>query len=171
MAQTWFRRSVSERARVPEAVEKLFNTSARYRSGQARRPPAARAPPAAARGSEVEDVAAVSWGGGERGVRAARTVYTHVYLLGGRAPQGTVNAWKPCRFELTVILRKYYAPRPFRLLPRAPVLRHCNSFVTNFTAVRYRALCCKGASAALRLNKCRCDVGRDETAVTASASD
>ncbi|GBP79485.1 hypothetical protein EVAR_59159_1 [Eumeta japonica] len=35
-----------------------------------------------------------------------------------------------------------FAPRPFLLLCRVPILRHCDAFVTNFTAVEFRALFC-----------------------------
>ncbi|GBP43516.1 hypothetical protein EVAR_30473_1 [Eumeta japonica] len=31
-------------------------------------------------------------------------------------------------------MRRFDAPRPFHLLPRVPILRHCNAFMTNFTA-------------------------------------
>ncbi|GBP39432.1 hypothetical protein EVAR_95884_1 [Eumeta japonica] len=32
-----------------------------------------------------------------------------------------------------VVLHRSYAPRPFVLLRRVPILRHCDAFVTNFT--------------------------------------
>ncbi|GBP39064.1 hypothetical protein EVAR_27422_1 [Eumeta japonica] len=40
------------------------------------------------------------------------------------------------------LTRRYNAPRPFLLLPRVPVLRRCDAFVTNFTAAEFRALYC-----------------------------
>ncbi|GBP35509.1 hypothetical protein EVAR_20019_1 [Eumeta japonica] len=36
----------------------------------------------------------------------------------------------------------YYAPRPFLLLRRVLILRHCDALVTNFTAAKFRALYC-----------------------------
>ncbi|GBP05931.1 hypothetical protein EVAR_3212_1 [Eumeta japonica] len=35
------------------------------------------------------------------------------------------------------ILRRYYAPRPFLLRRRVPILRHCDAFLTNFTEAKY----------------------------------
>ncbi|GBP49635.1 hypothetical protein EVAR_37417_1 [Eumeta japonica] len=31
-------------------------------------------------------------------------------------------------------------PRPFLLLPRVPILRHCDAFVTNFTAAEFQIM-------------------------------
>ncbi|GBP35742.1 hypothetical protein EVAR_82677_1 [Eumeta japonica] len=47
-----------------------------------------------------------------------------------------------CRSELAAndVLHRYNAPQPSLLLPRFLILRHCDVFVTNFTAVEYRAL-------------------------------
>ncbi|GBP62025.1 hypothetical protein EVAR_54049_1 [Eumeta japonica] len=39
-------------------------------------------------------------------------------------------------------MRRYYTLRPFLLLRRVPILRHCNAFVTNFTVAKFRALYC-----------------------------
>ncbi|GBP49883.1 Glutamate dehydrogenase, mitochondrial, partial [Eumeta japonica] len=36
------------------------------------------------------------------------------------------------------ILCRLYAPRPFLLFPRVPILRHCDAFVVNFTAAEFR---------------------------------
>ncbi|GBP76038.1 hypothetical protein EVAR_33346_1 [Eumeta japonica] len=54
----------------------------------------------------------------------------------------TVRRTKLCRSELAAndILRRYYVPRPRLLLRRVPVLRHCDAFVTSFTAAKFRAL-------------------------------
>ncbi|GBP08836.1 hypothetical protein EVAR_78239_1 [Eumeta japonica] len=35
-------------------------------------------------------------------------------------------------------MRRFSAPRPFLLLPCVPILRHCDAFVTNFTAAEFR---------------------------------
>ncbi|GBO98402.1 hypothetical protein EVAR_53_1 [Eumeta japonica] len=53
-----------------------------------------------------------------------------------------VQRTKLCCSELSAndILRRYYAPRPFLLLRRVPILRHCDAFVTNFTVAKYHAL-------------------------------
>ncbi|GBP64984.1 hypothetical protein EVAR_50668_1 [Eumeta japonica] len=37
-------------------------------------------------------------------------------------------------------MRTFNAPRPFPLLPRSPISRHCDAFVTDFTAAEFRAL-------------------------------
>ncbi|GBP16699.1 hypothetical protein EVAR_13323_1 [Eumeta japonica] len=49
---------------------------------------------------------------------------------------------KFCRSELPAIdvLHRYNALRPYLLLPRFPILRLCDAFVTNFTAADFRAL-------------------------------
>ncbi|GBP55340.1 hypothetical protein EVAR_43096_1 [Eumeta japonica] len=39
-------------------------------------------------------------------------------------------------------MRRFSAPRPFHLLSRVPILRHCDAFVTNFTAAEFLALYC-----------------------------
>ncbi|GBP68835.1 Phenoloxidase-activating factor 2 [Eumeta japonica] len=46
-----------------------------------------------------------------------------------------------CRSELFVndAMRRFNAPRPFLLLPRVPILCHCDVFVTNFTAAEFRS--------------------------------
>ncbi|GBP47383.1 hypothetical protein EVAR_38985_1 [Eumeta japonica] len=36
-------------------------------------------------------------------------------------------------------MRRFDAPRPFCLLPGAPILGHCDAFVINFTAAECRA--------------------------------
>ncbi|GBP36171.1 hypothetical protein EVAR_4315_1 [Eumeta japonica] len=38
-----------------------------------------------------------------------------------------------------VAMRVFNAPQTFLLLPRASILRHCNAFVTNFTAAEFHA--------------------------------
>ncbi|GBP72909.1 hypothetical protein EVAR_63470_1 [Eumeta japonica] len=35
-------------------------------------------------------------------------------------------------------MRRFNAPRPLPLLHRVPILRHCDAFVTNFTATEFR---------------------------------
>ncbi|GBP04463.1 hypothetical protein EVAR_3851_1 [Eumeta japonica] len=60
---------------------------------------------------------------------------------------GLVPRTKLCRSELAAndILRKYYAPQRFLLFRRVPILRHCDAFVTNFTA-----RCSEAGSSAVR---------------------
>ncbi|GBP66724.1 hypothetical protein EVAR_50103_1 [Eumeta japonica] len=45
-------------------------------------------------------------------------------------------------------MRRYNAPQPILLLPRIPVLRDRDAFVTNFTAVEFRTLYSTGTRAA-----------------------
>ncbi|GBP10765.1 hypothetical protein EVAR_6317_1 [Eumeta japonica] len=58
--------------------------------------------------------------------------------------RSTVERTKLCRSELpaTDAMRRYNAPQPFLLLPRVSILRHCNAFVTKFTAADFRAIYC-----------------------------
>ncbi|GBP51828.1 hypothetical protein EVAR_88533_1 [Eumeta japonica] len=55
-----------------------------------------------------------------------------------------IQCTKLCRSKLPANykLRSYYAPRPFLLFRRVLILRHCDAFVTNFTAAKFRALYC-----------------------------
>ncbi|GBP97755.1 hypothetical protein EVAR_91980_1 [Eumeta japonica] len=55
-----------------------------------------------------------------------------------------VRRTKLCRSELPAdnAMRRFNAPQPFLLLPRVPILRFCDAFVTNFTAAEFRALYC-----------------------------
>ncbi|GBP82699.1 hypothetical protein EVAR_62119_1 [Eumeta japonica] len=60
------------------------------------------------------------------------------------------------------ILRRYYAVPLFLLLRRIPTIRHCDAFVTNFTAAKFRELHCMiGVSPPrlllVRLLRCRLD--------------
>ncbi|GBP31028.1 hypothetical protein EVAR_81928_1 [Eumeta japonica] len=54
----------------------------------------------------------------------------------------TAQRPKLCHSELAAndILRRCYAPRPFLLLRRVPISRHCDAFVTNFMATKFRAV-------------------------------
>ncbi|GBP36241.1 hypothetical protein EVAR_85488_1 [Eumeta japonica] len=45
-----------------------------------------------------------------------------------------------CKLAANDVMRGYYAPQPFLLLPRIPILRHCDAFVTNFRAAKLHAL-------------------------------
>ncbi|GBP96027.1 hypothetical protein EVAR_71391_1 [Eumeta japonica] len=59
----------------------------------------------------------------------------------------TVRRTKLCRSESPAnnIMRRFDVSQPFSLLPRVPILRHCDAFVTNFTAAELRALYCTEA--------------------------
>ncbi|GBP88034.1 hypothetical protein EVAR_61869_1 [Eumeta japonica] len=52
----------------------------------------------------------------------------------------TVQCTKLCRSELPAndVMRSVSAPRPFLLLPRVLILRHCDAFVTNIVAHNLR---------------------------------
>ncbi|GBP72316.1 hypothetical protein EVAR_90412_1 [Eumeta japonica] len=68
----------------------------------------------------------------------------HLALLASRSPiLLAVRRTKLCRSELPAdnAMRRFNAPQPF-LLPRVPILRFCDAFVTNFTAAEFRALYC-----------------------------
>ncbi|GBP22478.1 hypothetical protein EVAR_78655_1 [Eumeta japonica] len=54
----------------------------------------------------------------------------------GYRPSHTVQRMKLCSSQLPAndAMRSFNAPRPYLLLPRVPILRHCNAFVDNFTA-------------------------------------
>ncbi|GBP33134.1 hypothetical protein EVAR_18615_1 [Eumeta japonica] len=56
----------------------------------------------------------------------------------------TAQRTKLCRSELPMndVLRRHNSPRPFLLLPRFSILRHCDAFVTNFTAAEFHPMCC-----------------------------
>ncbi|GBP34073.1 hypothetical protein EVAR_94086_1 [Eumeta japonica] len=47
----------------------------------------------------------------------------------------TVQRMELCRSELSAndVMQRFNDPRPFLLLPRVPISRHCDAFVTNFT--------------------------------------
>ncbi|GBP40092.1 hypothetical protein EVAR_33668_1 [Eumeta japonica] len=62
------------------------------------------------------------------------------YIIGAVNPVDTIQ-----RSELTAnyAVRRFRAPRPSLPLPRLPILHHCNSFVTDFTAAQFRALYCR----------------------------
>ncbi|GBP63388.1 hypothetical protein EVAR_56499_1 [Eumeta japonica] len=53
---------------------------------------------------------------------------------------GKVQRTKLCRSELAAnyVLRRCYAPLPFLLLRRVPILRHRDAFMTNFTAAKFQ---------------------------------
>ncbi|GBP29649.1 hypothetical protein EVAR_79198_1 [Eumeta japonica] len=55
----------------------------------------------------------------------------------------TVQRTKLCRsgWPANDATRRYNTPRPFLLLSRVPLLRHCDAFATNFTAAEFRASC------------------------------
>ncbi|GBP12201.1 hypothetical protein EVAR_6380_1 [Eumeta japonica] len=46
---------------------------------------------------------------------------------------------KLCRSELPAndAVRKFNSPQPFLILPRISILRHCDAFVTTFTAAKF----------------------------------
>ncbi|GBP38739.1 hypothetical protein EVAR_22388_1 [Eumeta japonica] len=68
----------------------------------------------------------------------------------------SVQRTKLCRSELAAnyILRRYHAPRFFLLLRHVPILRHCDAFVTTFTAAKFHALYSTGR----RTKLCRCEI-------------
>ncbi|GBP15964.1 hypothetical protein EVAR_12546_1 [Eumeta japonica] len=55
---------------------------------------------------------------------------------------------KLCRSELPANdeMRRYNAPRPFLLLPRVLILRHCDAFVTNFVYESQRSRRLQGST-------------------------
>ncbi|GBP45960.1 hypothetical protein EVAR_41262_1 [Eumeta japonica] len=57
-----------------------------------------------------------------------------------------IQRTKLCRSELAAngILRRYYTPRPVLLIRRVSILRHCDAFVTNFTAAKLPCGSCGG---------------------------
>ncbi|GBP73745.1 hypothetical protein EVAR_46885_1 [Eumeta japonica] len=80
------------------------------------------------------------------GARALRSARRRVCkqprgTVGARAVR-TVQRTKYCRSELPANepMRGLNAPRAFVFLPRVPILRHCDAFVTNFTAEEFRAM-------------------------------
>ncbi|GBP06045.1 hypothetical protein EVAR_3282_1 [Eumeta japonica] len=66
-------------------------------------------------------------------VRTDRDAYAHFRY-------NTTHETLPLCLAANDILRRYYAPRTFLLLRRVPILRHCDAFVTNFTAAEFLAL-------------------------------
>ncbi|GBP31554.1 Nitric oxide synthase [Eumeta japonica] len=77
-------------------------------------------------------------------------------------PPCTVRRTKLFRSNLVAndTLRRYYAARPFLLLRRVPILRHCNAFVTNFPAANF-VLYYKCTTSAKRPRFCVDDVQRE----------
>ncbi|GBP33103.1 hypothetical protein EVAR_18583_1 [Eumeta japonica] len=54
----------------------------------------------------------------------------------------TTHVPLPLEWSANGVMRRSNALRPFLLLPRVPILRHCDAFVTNFTAAVFPALYC-----------------------------
>ncbi|GBP39092.1 hypothetical protein EVAR_27452_1 [Eumeta japonica] len=79
---------------------------------------------------------------GKPSYAASPVIDADVVSRSGDGSGVTVRSTKLYRSELATndVIRTFNTPRPFLLLPRVPVLRHYDAFVTNFTEAEFLAL-------------------------------